>query len=545
MGDEWHKISYNNRIGYIFAAYVDVQLLSTDQDTSTDEETSNTVQTGTVTTDNLKVRTGAGTSYSILGTLKKGASIEIVEVGASWHRIKYGTGYGYVSADYVKLNTSSDSNTSTESKNAAIQFENDLIIELGSDVDLLKDVTVVNVGDQGYILDVRQSTLDLTQPGTYQVEYVAKYGENFANELTKVRTVIVQDTQGPKLTLKGSSVITLKIGETYKEPGISVVDNSGELIKYSISGNQFDTSVAGVYKITYTAKDSAGNTSSITREVRVQDPNAPILTLEGETYMVLRGGEAYIEPGYKAVDGNGNPLKVAVIGAHFDHLKEGQYTIEYIAKNADGIKAVATRVVVVKDVPGDESEESPFIGTGKPTLDHLNVRSGRGTSYKALGKLNTSDVVNVYDLEDHWYRIEFNGGEGYVHEEYLEFTKGSETSSPTNPDADLPITPDTEGTPLPEIETTPTPDLTPDPESDSSSELELPTVDKESLLTNDSILTYLIIGFGVCISAVLGISGLLLFNHFKAKKVSQDPAIQRPSVQEVEDEDDSSFPRYY
>lgn len=532
VGSEWHKISFNNQIGYISAAYVDVQKVSNEGDSST-----STAQTGTVTTDNLKVRTGAGTSHSILGSLKKGTSIEIVEVGTSWHRIKYGTGYGYVSADYVKLNdsttNSSNTNNST-SKTPAIQFEKELVIELGTEPDLLEDVSVVNVGSQGYILDIRQSNLDLTQTGTYQLEYVAKYGENFANELTKVRTVVVQDTQAPKLTLKGDAVITLKIGEPYQEYGASVSDNSGELIKYYISDHQFDTSVQGVYKVKYTATDASGNTSSITREVRVQDPNAPILTLKGETYMVLRGGAAYEEPGYTAVDGNGNPLKVTVIGAEFDASKEGQYTIEYIAETKEGLKAVATRVVVVKEVPS--IPEDPFIGTGKPTINNLNVRAGRGTSYKIIGKLNSLDVVNVYDLIDDWYHIDLDGTEGYVHQDYLTFTEKEKPSTPELEeeafDQTLPITPDTEEEVIIPEEVT--------PEEEEANE---PSLEEENPASTPAWMNYLIIGFGVCVTITVGLLSLLLFHQLKAKKMNENPNIhRRPSDEE---NSDSSFPPYY
>ena len=534
-GKEWHKISYNNKTAYIFANYVDVRDL--ENQTSEDSNTSTKTKAGTVTATGLKVRTGAGTSHSVLGQLKKGTTVTIVEEGRRWHRIKYGSGYGYVSADYIKLTTDSD-NSSTDSKHATISFKKDLEVELGSDVDLLKDVTVENVGDQGYILDVRQSTLDLTKPGTYQVEYVAKYGENFSNELTKTRKVIVKDTTAPVLTLKGDEVITLAIGDKYEEPGLSVTDNSGEIIKYKISNNQFNTDIQGVYRIVYTASDSSGNVSTITREVRIQDPKAPILTLKGESFMILRGGEAYEEPGYSAMDGNGNPLKVAVVGAHFDYKKEGQYTIEYIAENSEGIRAMATRVVVVKDVPGHTPGKSPFVGIGKVSIDSVNVREGRGTSYKTIGKLNRSETVKVYDLKDDWYRIEFNGGEGFVHAEYFEFTKQDDV--PATPD--LPVSPNTEISPNLQ------PSTPADTHSDSENDQTQEEVTEEA--ANPWILP-LSIGVGICLIGALGVSGLLMFRRFRQnREATSVSSVVETEVREVltvndEDDDTSSFPRYY
>lgn len=67
-----------------------------------------TIQTGTIKVNGaLNVRSGAGTSYSVIGSLSNGAKVEIVETSGSWYKIKYGSGYGYVSKDYILVNTRS------------------------------------------------------------------------------------------------------------------------------------------------------------------------------------------------------------------------------------------------------------------------------------------------------------------------------------------------------------------------------------------------------------------------------------------------------
>ena len=50
----------------------------------------------------LNVRKGAGTSFDKIGSLNNGDSITIVATCANgWYKIKFGTGYGYVSGSYV------------------------------------------------------------------------------------------------------------------------------------------------------------------------------------------------------------------------------------------------------------------------------------------------------------------------------------------------------------------------------------------------------------------------------------------------------------
>lgn len=58
-----------------------------------------------VTTNSLNVRKGPSTDYSIIGNLPEGVNIKILEVDSStgWYKIKYGSGYGYVSYKYVRV----------------------------------------------------------------------------------------------------------------------------------------------------------------------------------------------------------------------------------------------------------------------------------------------------------------------------------------------------------------------------------------------------------------------------------------------------------
>jgi len=58
-------------------------------------------KTGTVTASSLSVRSGPGTSYSILGYVKLNQTVSIIGMEGNWYLIQYGTGTGYVSATYI------------------------------------------------------------------------------------------------------------------------------------------------------------------------------------------------------------------------------------------------------------------------------------------------------------------------------------------------------------------------------------------------------------------------------------------------------------
>jgi len=105
----WYKVNYNGTVGYMSADWLDVTLTepADSEDASTEvpaaepEEEEQPLQ-GRVNTSLLNVRSGPGTSYSKIGSLKKGAVVTIEETVGGWYKIS-GSVNGYVSADYVTL----------------------------------------------------------------------------------------------------------------------------------------------------------------------------------------------------------------------------------------------------------------------------------------------------------------------------------------------------------------------------------------------------------------------------------------------------------
>lgn len=87
----WWRVEYaQGHYGYCHSSYI-----------RTVDVSSGTVSTAGST---LNVRSGAGTSYSRIGSLSNGSSVFILSTAGNWHKILYGgTKTGYVSASYIKL----------------------------------------------------------------------------------------------------------------------------------------------------------------------------------------------------------------------------------------------------------------------------------------------------------------------------------------------------------------------------------------------------------------------------------------------------------
>ena len=75
----------------------------------------------------------------------------------------------------------------------------------------------------------------------------------------------------PTIKLKGSSTITLNIGDTYTEQGATASDKEdGDLTSSIIISGSVNTSTAGTYKVTYKVTNSKNKTTTITRTVIVK-----------------------------------------------------------------------------------------------------------------------------------------------------------------------------------------------------------------------------------------------------------------------------------
>ena len=92
----WYKIKYKGTYGYVLGKYVKL---------NTPQQDEKVIATGK-TTAQLNVRKGSSTKYAKIGSLSKGAKVEIVsKLSNGWYKIKYKGTYGYVSGAYVKLDS--------------------------------------------------------------------------------------------------------------------------------------------------------------------------------------------------------------------------------------------------------------------------------------------------------------------------------------------------------------------------------------------------------------------------------------------------------
>jgi len=108
--------------------------------------------------------------------------------------------------------------------------------------------------------------IDATKVGSYVVYYfITDDAGNRSDTVT--RTVIVQDTTTPTVTLK-PSVDTIIVNDNYSDPGIEITGANKDLYTKSVTST-VDTSTAGTYIITYTLTSVSGDVITVKRYVTV------------------------------------------------------------------------------------------------------------------------------------------------------------------------------------------------------------------------------------------------------------------------------------
>ncbi len=109
-------------------------------------------------------------------------------------------------------------------------------------------------------------TPDLNTVGEYIITYTAE--DLSGNTSTVSRTVTVEDTTSPVITLEGDATVNLTVGGPWTDPGASATDLQSVEVTND-SATTFDINTPGTYTITYTATDASGNTATTTRTVIV------------------------------------------------------------------------------------------------------------------------------------------------------------------------------------------------------------------------------------------------------------------------------------
>jgi hypothetical protein len=244
--------------------------------------------------------------------------------------------------------------------------------------------------------------------GDYYYNYdVTDSSGNMATRVS--RLVQVRDSRPPSISVTGGSTVTVERYSTYSDAG-ATADDDGTPVSVTTNMGGFDKDVVDTYTITYSATDMAGNTTTATRTVTVEDNTNPIVTLQSaheNPYYIEVGTGSYTEYGATAADGNGgSPLSVVTTGT-VNTNAVGTYTKYYTATDSTGRSGQASRQVIVRDTV------APTVSLiGDATVE---IETGSVASYVDAG-VNASDASGTVNITtDHNIDINTPGTYTFTH----------------------------------------------------------------------------------------------------------------------------------
>jgi len=217
-------------------------------------------------------------------------------------------------------------------------------------------------------------------------------------------TIINQPLDKPLITLKGSSIIHIDVGEKYIDPGAYVTSVSGEPIPVDVSGT-VDYNTPGEYSIEYTATDDLGySAEKITRTVVVEDNEEPLITLNGDSIIYIEFLEDWEDPGATVTDNYDLSLAPSVTGTvNYETL--GTYTLRYNAMDSSGNRGeTIERQVIVRDsTPPIITTENISINiddslTYKQVLDRFLANDNYDGDLTSKIQLNINEYLNNSDV---------------------------------------------------------------------------------------------------------------------------------------------------
>ena len=203
-------------------------------------------------------------------------------------------------------------------------------------------------------------------------------------------------------------------------PGIrSWIDPSNALQQGQwVIYNPINVLAPGEHTITYTATDQAGNVGTAIRTVIVKNnPDAGIITLNGEEEMTVGLDSIYTEPGATIADIDGNSLSTdnLVVSGTVNTGKVGNYYLEYNYTTDDGIPSrTKHRTVIVADLEtpeitlnGDAEvtvfQGSEYVDEGATATDNLDgdfVLLGTSELFPQEGLFTHLDASRILGKSD-------------------------------------------------------------------------------------------------------------------------------------------------
>lgn len=257
----------------------------------------------------------------------------------------------------------------------------DVTINAGEVFDLMKGIKAVDVN--GNTVDVTvESDKEVISDPEEDSEYIIKYTAIDAQGRTTVKEIKLTVKANKAPVILGVKDHTLTVGDKFDpEAGVTVEDEDDD-IELVVNSN-VNTSIAGEYRVSYSATDSGNKTTMVQSRVvvnpKIEEINS-IPVINASDRVIQLGDEFDPLKGVTATDAEDGPIsKIDVVENNVDINKEGSYTVKYSVTDSCGAKATKTITVTVKrynilaeSITIDNKINSLYVGGSKILTATIN-----------------------------------------------------------------------------------------------------------------------------------------------------------------------------
>jgi uncharacterized protein YgiM (DUF1202 family) len=382
--NNWYRISFSGKTGYVNSVYI----------TLVEEEFKVTgmTATGKVTaSDSVNVRKGPGTSYASIGSVLSGKTVNITgKTDNNWYRITYGSSVGYVSADYIKIESTGNTvDFTVKATNASGKIIRSTTLNVRSGPAASYELLgVLKIGDPVKITGK-------TSNNWYQISYDGKeaYINSIYVRLDTDFKVTEKDTKGI-VSLNG---LVIRSGPANVYDQVGTLQKNDEIVITGVCEN-------GWYRILYNggaAYVSDQYVSEKTDGFTVTETQATA-TVTGTATLNVRSGPATT---YDVLGTLAKNDEVSITGL----ASTGWYQIKFGEKtgyvNGERLTLSTTFKVEDKDATA----------TVKTSSKKVYYYAGPSILYENLGSLASGASIKITGVcGNGWYRFENNGKAAYI-----------------------------------------------------------------------------------------------------------------------------------
>ena len=177
--DGWYEIKFNGKVGYVSSQYIKVvdNESSEEKPVEPEKPSVSVNKQGVVKVNSaLNMRSGPGSNYGVIGTLRNNDKVEIIKEVDGWYEIKFNGKVGYVSSQYIKIvDNESSEEKPVEPEKPSVSVNKQGVVKVNSALNM-RSGPGSNYGVIGTLRNNDKVEIIKEVDGWYEIKFNGKVG---------------------------------------------------------------------------------------------------------------------------------------------------------------------------------------------------------------------------------------------------------------------------------------------------------------------------------------------------------------------------------